>query len=266
MSIQVPNLSHEKFLAGKHTDLLLDIGSTLLSSGAHSERINRNVHRIGEQWNYDVDIFFSFTGLIVTIQKKDNPEIYATRHKRIIHHGVNFKILNEISLLSWSVKENNLSPAEVSEALEEIKNIPHYSQLTILIGIGFACAFLCLISKGDWIDSAFAFVAAIAGLFVRQELTKKRYNIMIAILAASFVTSLIAGMDLLYNVGSSPEKALATSVLYLIPGVPLINSIIDLIEGYVPTAIARGVYGGFILLCLAVGMSLSIIVIGLHNF
>jgi uncharacterized membrane protein YjjP (DUF1212 family) len=71
---------------------------------------------------------------------------------------------------------------------------------------------------------------------------------------------------MVWHIGSSPEKTLATSVLYLIPGVPLINCAIDLIEGHIPTAISRGIYGGFILLCIAVGMSLSILLLGIHNF
>jgi uncharacterized membrane protein YjjP (DUF1212 family) len=259
-------IADEKLLAGKHTELLLDIGSLLLASGAHSERINRNIHRIGEHWGYVIDIFFSFTGLILTIHKKDNPSVYATRHKRISAHGVNFTIVNEISLLSWKVREDNLSPEDVKEEFEALKELPHYSRWVIALGIGFACACLCLISKGDWKDAAFAFLASLAGILVRQQITKKRFNIMIAILASAFITTLIAGMDVLFHVGTSPEKALATSVLYLIPGVPLINSVIDLIEGYIPTAIARGIYGGFILLCIAVGMSLSILLIGLNNF
>lgn len=266
MTEQSSNISHEKFLAGKHTDILLEIGSTLLTSGAHSERINRNLNRIGQCWGYDVDIFFSYTGLIVTIQKKGDAAVYATRHKRISKHGVNFKAINEISLLSWRVKEEDLTPGDVAEELEEIKSIPHYSEFITIAGVGLACAALCLISKGDWRDAAFAFVAASTGFFVRRKLDQRRFNIMICILTASFVTSMIAGMDVLYHIGSSPEKALATSVLYLIPGVPLINSVIDLIEGYIPTALARGMYGGFVLLSIAVGMSLSILLIGLSNF
>ena len=55
-------------------------------------------------------------------------------------------------------------------------------------------------------------------------------------------------------------------MLYLVPGVPLINCVIDLIEGYIPTAVARGVFGGLILLCIAVGMSLAIMILGIHHF
>ncbi len=266
MKIERYGVPEAKLLAGKHTELLLDIGSTLLASGAHSERINRNVKRIAEHWNYDVDIFFSFTGLIVTLQRKDDPYVYATRHKRVAHHGVNFSILNEISLLSWRVKEENLEPDEVEQDFTEIKKTPHYPRWAVLLFVGLACAALCLVSKGDWKDASITFFASVAGLLVRQELTRLRFNPMIGILMAAFVTTLLAGADVLFRIGASPEKALATSVLYLVPGVPLINSVIDLIEGYVPTAIARGLFGGFILLCIALGMSLSILLIGIRNF
>jgi uncharacterized membrane protein YjjB (DUF3815 family) len=88
---------------------------------------------------------------------------------------------------------------------------------------------------------------------------------MIGFIAASFTTTLIAGLDMVYHSGASPEKALATAVLYLIPGVPLINCTIDLIEGYIPVSTARGLHGGFILLCIAVGMSMSILLLGIDH-
>ena len=89
---------------------------------------------------------------------------------------------------------------------------------------------------------------------------------MIGFIAASFTTTLISGLDMVHHIGASPEKALATAVLYLVPGVPLINCTIDLIEGYIPTSTARGVNGGFVLLCIAVGMSMSILLLGIYNF
>ena len=139
------NRSEIKHLAGTHTDLLLDVGSTLLASGASSARINRNVQRIGSSLGYDVDIFYDYTGLIITIQLKSDPTIYATRHKRIEKHHANFNILKDISLLSWKVKEDDLNAEDVAEALEEIKVEPTYSRWHILIGVGLACFALCFI-------------------------------------------------------------------------------------------------------------------------
>jgi uncharacterized membrane protein YjjP (DUF1212 family) len=85
-------------------------------------------------------------------------------------------------------------------------------------------------------------------------------------MTASLVATLIAGMDVLYGLGRFPESSVATTVLFLIPGVPLINSIIDLLKGYMSIGIARGTFAGLILLCVAVGMFVGISLIGLKNF
>lgn len=263
----LPQEEHASAKACRVADLLLDIGTVLLVSGAHSGRLKRNIERVAETWGYRLELFITFTGLMVSITNKEDLSERASRFRRAPLHGVHFDILTEASLLTWRVVEENLGIAEVEQRWEEIKKLPHTPRWAILLGIGAACGCLCLLQQGsDWKNAAIAFVAAVVGMFVRQEVLKMRFNPMIAFISASFVTTLIAGMDMLHHIGASPEKTLATSVLYLIPGVPLINCTIDLIEGHVPTAIARGVYGGFILLCIAVGMSLSILLLGIHNF
>ena len=83
---------------------------------------------------------------------------------------------------------------------------------------------------------------------------------------ASFVTTMISGANMILGWGTAPEAALATSVLYLVPGVPLINSLIDLIEGHLSSAWNRALFGASILLCIAVGMILSISLLGINNF
>lgn len=247
-------------------DLLLDIGAVLLVSGAHCGRVNRNVERVAQQWGYHVDLFMSFTGLNVTIRNLEHPDQRIGRFRRCQLPGVHFGIVTEVSLLTWRVLEENLSIDEVEKRMGEIKNLPHHPRRFILLGAGSACACLCMLAGGSWMDGGIAFIAVICGLFARQEVVKRRFNPLISFIVASLLTTLIAGIDAIYHLGSSPEKALATAVLYLVPGVPLINCIIDLIEGYIPTAIARGVFGGLILLCIAVGMSLAIMIIGVHHF
>ncbi|MEO7098317.1 MAG: threonine/serine exporter family protein [Luteolibacter sp.] len=248
-------------------DLLLDMGSVLMVSGAHCGRISRNIERVAEKWGYSVELFLSFTGLMVSIKDIQHPARRVARFRRCPLHGVHFGIVTEISLLSWRVlREDNVSIDEVERCLSEIKAIPHHPRWLILVGLGSACACLCMLAGGNWKDACITFIATFAGMFARQEVLKRRFNPMIGFIVASFVTTMIAGMDMIHHIGVSPEKALATSVLYLIPGVPLINCTIDLIEGYIPTAIARGVFGGFILLCIAVGMSMSILLLGIHNF
>jgi uncharacterized membrane protein YjjP (DUF1212 family) len=247
-------------------NLLLEIGAALYASGAHCGRISRNIERVAEHWGCRVEPFLSFTGMTLSLEKEGAPETRIERSRRCTPPGVHFGVVTEISLLSWRVREMNLSIEATEAALSRILEIPPHPRGAVLFATGLACGSLCLLAGGDGKDGAIAFLAAAAGLSVKQAVIHLRFHPMIAVIAASFVTTAIAGLDVFFQIGSSPESALATSALYLIPGVPLINSMIDLIDGNIPVAIARGVSGGFTLLCIAVGMFPGILLFGIHHF
>lgn len=253
-------------------DFLLDTGIYLLSSGAHCGRIHRNLNRIADTWGVKTEIYFSFSGILITGYFKNNSAIKVTSYKQSPSYGVNFSAINEVSQLSWLVNKEEIDVAEANKVLNEIKADPLYPTYILLLGIGLSCACLCIVAGGDWRDAIFGFVGAVCGMVVRLFTQKKGYNAIISIALAAFVTTLITSMDMtnvlepFWGKGAAPDRALATAVLYLVPGVHLTNCVIDLIEGYIPTAIFRGAFGAFILLCIAVGMSLSILLFGIQNF
>ena len=55
--------------------------------------------------------------------------------------------------------------------------------------------------------------------------------------------------------------ALATSVLYLVPGVPLLNGVIDIVEGYVTTGVCRLIQALLLVLCIAIGLSVTLMLV-----
>jgi uncharacterized membrane protein YjjP (DUF1212 family) len=66
-------------------------------------------------------------------------------------------------------------------------------------------------------------------------------------------------MALLFN--TTAEIAIATSVLFLIPGVPLINGVIDIVEGYTLTGGSRLIQAFLLIICIAVGLSFSLVLL-----
>jgi Uncharacterized conserved protein len=252
--------------------LAVDIGTFLMARGAHCGRVSRNVSRIVNVWDVSLYMNFSYTGLLVTAYYNESPEISVTIYKRSPAHEVNFSAINEISQLSWLVESEKVSVEETRSLFDEIKNKRSYPKFVLLLGIGLACACLCLTLGGDFYDASLTFTAAILGMMVRMEIVRRGYNLMISYIVAAFATSTVTALGVTDFFGlipwssTAPERAMATAVLYLVPGVPLTNCIIDLIEGYIPSAITRGIFGAFILLCIATGMSVSIILFGIENF
>lgn len=266
MSVSTNNGEIEAIPAQRFADLILDIGTFLLASGAHCGRLNSNIGRLASTWGFSVDMNPTFKGLFVTVKDNNNPDNTVTCYKSSPTHEVHLAVLTDVSHLSWKVQEENLTINEVEQDFERIKTKAKYKTLQIAFAVGASCAGLCLFAFGDYVNALVSFVAAFIGYMVKALVSKKNFNAMIAFTIAAFVTTLITAMGSLYNIGEHPEAAMATAVLYLIPGVPLINCVIDLIEGYLSSAINRALFGGFILLSIAAGMTLCITLLGISNF
>ena len=256
--------------------LALDMGNYLLSSGAHCGRVYRNLSRITETWGVKIHIHITFTGLLITAECNQSEEGYCGRavtlFKKTKKYDINFSAINEISQLSWLIAGENISVEKARILFNRICSAKRYSTPTLLLGIGFSCACLCLVAGGDWRDAIIGFIASLTGMAARSLIIKQDYNLMFSFVVAAFITTLITSLHLtgifepLWGLSAAPDRALATAVLYLVPGVPLTNSLIDLIEGYIPSAMVRAAFGTFILLCIAVGMSISILLFGINQF
>ena len=57
-----------------------------------------------------------------------------------------------------------------------------------------------------------------------------------------------------YDLGTTPEIAVASSVLLLVPGFPLINSLSDMVKGYTNTGLARWSIATLLTLSTCIGI------------
>ena len=109
------------------------------------------------------------------------------------------------------------------------------------------------------------FFATLAGFSVRQGMIKKQVNHLVTFTTSAFVASLLTGLGYVFHLGHTPEIAMASSVLYLIPGVPLINSFLDILQGHILTGIARLVNAFSLIVCIAIGLFCSMLILGLEK-
>lgn len=242
--------------------LLLDAGSMLMSSGANTARIRLNIMRMANAYGYDAELLVTHRALMLTLYD-DEKDYFFSRLKRTSPHGANFRIVSGISRMSWSIVEEKWSLEQAKQELERLKTVPHYQRWVILVMVSLAGASFCRLAGGQWTDMLISAVATCAGLFVRQEMTRNLFNAYLCVFFAAFVSSLIAGLALKLQAGDHPEYAFATSVLYLIPGIPLINSLSDLLDGNIMNGIVRGVNGLMMSFAIALGMLGAILIYNL---
>lgn len=234
-------------------NILIEVGALLMSSGANSNRIRVTLERMARGLGYGTELLITHRALMLTIIEKDHQHFFS-RLKRTSPHGVNFSIVSGISHLSWNVLEQKWTVAQISEEIQRLKAIPHYPRLVILALVGMAGAAFCNIFGGGYVEMSVAFVATVAGLFVRQEATRVKFNPYLCVFFAAFTASFIAGLAEQFQIGTQPDKAFATSVLFLVPGVPLINSVTDLLEGNIQNGMVRAISGLMIAFSIAMGL------------
>ncbi|MEI7523919.1 MAG: threonine/serine exporter family protein [Mariniphaga sp.] len=243
-------------------EMLLDVGTLLMSNGASTGRVRTTVNRIAEALGYEVELLITSRSLMLTVTEENGSD-YTSSVRRTPPHGVNFKLVSGISRMSWRIIEDKLSVEQINQDLSRLRSLPHYPRLVVLSLVALAGASFCRLFGGDAVEMIVAFVATFVGLFIRQEAIKKRFNPYLAIVFASFAASMISGLSVRLGTGNTSEHALATSVLFLIPGVPFINSLTDLLDGNTLNGIVRGVNGFIIAFSIAFGLMLAMKICGI---
>jgi uncharacterized membrane protein YjjP (DUF1212 family) len=241
-------------------EVLLEMGSMLMSSGASTTRIRVTVNRISETFGYQTELLITQRALTISIKDYQSDHFFSSL-KRTSPHGVNFKVVSGISRMSWRVVEEKWTIEEIKAELKRLAELPHYPRLIILLLVGLAGASFCRLFGGDVVEMIITFFATMVGLFIRQEANKLEFNPYLCVFFASLAASLISGFFVKLNMGNT-EHAFATSVLFLVPGVPLINSFIDLIDGNIQNGMVRGINGLMVSFSIALGLMAAIIIYG----
>ena len=245
--------------------LLIDIASALMSSGAHTMRIIQNVSRMAETLGYDLDLSVFQMSIMMTIISKKDPTKLLTQIRKIKPLHLNFSIVSDLSALSWDTYDKQLPFEEVASNFQLIISHKRMNSWLVLFLVAAANASFCGLFKGDFTAMTCVFFATIAGFFVRQAMIKKHINHLVVFTTSAFVASLLSGSGYVLHLGHTPEIALASSVLFLIPGVPLINSILDILEGHILTGMARLVNATSLIVCIAIGLFTSMLILGLEK-
>lgn len=235
---------------------IADYSTHLMGCGIHTSRIIRNTKRIGMALGFDTKVSVFQKSMILTLFDKKTKQILS----EVVENPslpISFEHNSELSALSWEAVDNHLTLEEIKEKYEQIISAPRLNYRLLLLLVGAANASFCRLFNGDWLSMGIVFIATIVGFHIKHILQKKHINHYLVFIFSAFTASIISALSLFFETTS--ETALATSVLYLIPGVPLINGVIDIVEGHTMTGISRLTNAFLLIVCIAVGLSVTLI-------
>jgi len=119
-------------------------------------------------------------------------------------------------------------------------------------------AFFPQIPGGDWGAFGIAFVAAGVGQFFRSLLQSRRSAVAPVTLVCGVLSACLAGLGLRLGLSQTAPATLIASVIYMVPGLPLINGFVDLVSHkYLFVGLERIANAAFLFLVLAIAIALA---------
>lgn len=237
----------------------------MLGCGATCIRITRNLQRMASRSGADVDMIILPAHTLITLSDKDNGNVWQ-HTAPIARVPVSYNKNTLLSKLSWDVAEGRLPAGNAEAAFVRITAMRNINVWLVMVLVVFANASFCRLFGGDPSAMAIVAFATFMGYCLKNIMLGHGADMRVAFLVCSFVSAVTGAAGYVFGISSTPEVALGTSVLYLIPGIPYINSVSDLIDGHYLCAFGRFVQAVVLTACIAAGLTCGFLLMNISIF
>lgn len=258
--------------------VLLKVGCKLMESSADTQRILRNMERTAAFLGFkeeSLEIYVNYNLLMVNYS---DDRCSYTKFRRCSRHNIDMAAISAISKLSWRAIAGNYTIDEFESEFDEICSRPRiYKPWQVALGGGLACGGFCIQFGCDWPAFFFASIAAAIGLRTKMWLASKDTNPYINIALVAVLSTVVAWLFAVASTSvafpmpallqtATPWHPLMACTLFIVPGVPLINFVSDMLSGFHQVGLTRAINTLLIVFSMAFGISIAIEVVGIDNF
>ena len=235
----------------------------LLQHGAETAVVDEFSTRLGLALGMDsVESSISSNSIVLTT-------IYhkhcLTTARKSIDRGINMYVVSQVHRIVLAAEDRQIDYLNIQNELESIPNLRHANWLVVFM-VGIACACFCRLAGGALPACLLTFFIASIAMFVRQRLGIAHVHPMINVSITAFVATLGCGLVAHYIDVQTPSIALASCILLLVPGFPLINAVSDIFKGHVNTGVARWVIASALALTTSIGIVMALALLGMEQW
>jgi uncharacterized membrane protein YjjP (DUF1212 family) len=173
--------------------------------------------------------------------------------------GANLVRASEAVVLGERVARGEVDAAALVSEVERIRALaPPYNRWVMVAAAACNAAFFSQIPGRDWGALGIAFVAAGVGQFLRSLLQARRLAVAIVTLVCGVLSACIAGVGLRLGLSRIASTTLIASVIYMIPGLLLINGFVDVVSHkHLLVGLERIANAAFLFLVLAIAIAFA---------
>ena len=237
----------------------------LLGSGATCIRLEKNVGRIAKAYGKEVELAIMTRHVHLSVWEKGKTEL-RTSIATVNHNVISFNINTMLSKLSWEIADGHVDFSTAKKQFESIIHGDRQNKWLVMLLVACANASFCRLFGGDLTAMLLVWVATLAGYFLKILMLGRGVDLRVVVVACSFVSAVLGATGCLFGLGTTPEIALGTSVLYLVPGIPFINSFSDLLYRHYLCCLSRFMDALVLTCCLSLGLCAAMLLMNVGMF
>ncbi|WP_421082785.1 threonine/serine ThrE exporter family protein [Rothia nasimurium] len=239
---------HQELVA--QSAVVLKLGLLLMKSGASAYRVKASMSRLAKAVGLEEHhAQVHFTEISTTAYSGGNfrTEIAETRIKGISAY--------KIDLLSDFVSSlpERIDPAVADATLTRIeKEKPLYAPWLLALAAALACAAFAFLNWGGVIECSVVLLAAFAGQLLRSTLAHKGLNhmavwMLCGLLSAGIYVGVMSALIAPGLIADNHLVGFISSILYLVPGFPLVTGMLEIARMDFASGISRLTYVALLL-------------------
>jgi uncharacterized membrane protein YjjP (DUF1212 family) len=248
------------------SDAISRMGALMLGSGTGSFRVLQAMRRVAAALGIDqLQAQVTLTHIVSTTTRRG---IFRTQVVQAPAPGVN---ADRIAALETIARELPVgSPvAELDARLDEVeRRSALYRWRLLVLAAAAACAAFAFLNNGGWQQCLVVFAAVACGRSAQLVLARKKINQLACVLVAAvigcvvYVTITTGVRHLDPGAGGLRESALTSSILFLVPGFPLMTAALDLARNDLSAGIQRLTHASLIIFSAGLGAWMVVAVTG----
>ena len=254
----MPEMTPSRLDATGH--VLLRIARLLLGGGADSAHVHQRIETLAGQLGIEVQFFTGSERLLLMIASEGT---YRTRVGHALGMmGIDAGRLVAVDEVVTALGAGRLDVEAADARLAEIEaHRSGYPDWIVVLAVAATAAALARLFGAAWPVVGAAFGAGLVNALVRLWLGR-RGVLPAAVAALTACASGACAILPLRLTGDDPTLALVAAGMILVPGVPLINGIRDLVQGHAAIGLGRLANGIVVVLAIATGLSLASLIGG----
>jgi uncharacterized membrane protein YjjP (DUF1212 family) len=245
----------------ERADLVLAVAQVLYINGQSTEQTLASAERFGHILGLHAKIMPRWGELQLEAQDSD------ARLISVIAADPTGVAMGRVASAMRAVEDLNAGRLTPDAARQTISNIsqapPAPTWLFTLAAAAGAAALAVIFGVQHLLAAALIFMSAATGAILRRSVAHYSANVFLQPFCAALLAGVIGALAVRYRLSSSLRLVAVCPCMILVPGPPVLNGALDLIEGRVHLGAARMIYAGLVIVAISTGLLLGLALLGI---